>query len=174
MVYLPLPKYVKKTQLQGAGPFKWRADDKRVDVPMVIATCTRCGQGICKQDDPCRKSATARCDHCADGNRGGCDLVSIVRLACALANVYRFLRSLAGVSIVSMLFGVPTTTPSLLPAGPQPAGRALRLRAPASSLRVPSIHSIRSSLTSAVSPPIRAHLWVCPPRCPLPRPRCSA
>jgi hypothetical protein len=127
-------------------------------VPIVITTCTRCRQGICKQDDSCRKSATVRCDYCADGNRGGCDLVSIVRLAYALANVYRFLCSLAGVLIVSMLFSVPTITLLLLLAGPQPAGRALRLRAPALSLRVPSIHLIRSLLTSAVSLLIRAHL----------------
>lgn len=80
MVYYPLPKFIKKSQLRDVRPYKWSADDKRENIEALIATCSRCVQAIASQKKKCRKPSSQRCDHCAEGNRGGCDLVSICPL----------------------------------------------------------------------------------------------
>lgn len=83
MVHYPLPKHIKKTHMRGQRDYRWSAAEQQADINALIATCTRCVQTIADQKERCNKPAHRRCDHCADGNRGGCTLVSFSLQSCA-------------------------------------------------------------------------------------------
>jgi hypothetical protein len=94
MVHYPLPKYIKKSALRNAPEFTWSDAAKRTDQDAVVATCMRCAQNLVKLPNDCDKAEERRCDHCKDGNRGGCTLVSYfqaVLLMCALTDMRRCL-----------------------------------------------------------------------------------
>ena len=76
MVYYPRPKFIKKSDLRNAKPFKWSEIAKRADSVALHATCMRCAQDVASQKIVCDKPDDRRCKHCADHNRGGCSLVS--------------------------------------------------------------------------------------------------
>ncbi|KAF2993657.1 hypothetical protein E8E13_000002, partial [Curvularia kusanoi] len=75
MVHYPLPRYIRRNQVNGTRPYRWSAEAQRADIAALRATCTRCVQTIAKQRERCNKPGHRRCGHCARGNRGGCTLV---------------------------------------------------------------------------------------------------
>lgn len=80
MVHYPNPKFIKKAHMRHATPFVWSAADKRANLDAEVATCLRCAQSIVKQKEVCDKPEHRRCKHCAHGNRGGCSLVSVLKV----------------------------------------------------------------------------------------------
>ncbi|KAF9737227.1 hypothetical protein PMIN06_000887 [Paraphaeosphaeria minitans] len=48
MVYYPVSKYIKKSDLRQAADFAFSDDAKRADHTAVLATCMRCAQNLVK------------------------------------------------------------------------------------------------------------------------------
>lgn len=104
MVHYPNPRYIKKAHLRNARPYVWSAADKRVDLEALRATCLRCAQSIARQKRHCDRPAHRRCEHCSEGNRGGCSLVCFLEasFACASADLYRLRNDSTVASIACM------------------------------------------------------------------------